>query len=139
MRVNAFDRLTSKKLERRTKSMPQVESLAALRARIRELEKQAKKLETAAEEGIREAAKVITRYNLSASDWSRAVASSKKQHKGVSKLAGKRVPIKYADDKGNRWSGRGRTPRWLAAAEKAGKKRTAFLVKSKESARAVVH
>lgn len=38
------------------------------------------------------------------------------------------VPIKYRDRNGNAWSGRGLTPRWLVAAEKAGKKRESFLV-----------
>ncbi|MBM4232027.1 MAG: H-NS histone family protein, partial [Gammaproteobacteria bacterium] len=33
------------------------------------------------------------------------------------------------DDKGNTWTGRGKTPRWLAAAEKAGAKRDQFLTK----------
>ena len=31
-----------------------------------------------------------------------------------------KVAAKYRDDKGNSWSGRGKTPRWLAEAEKAG-------------------
>ncbi len=115
------------------------ESLTAIRARILELEKKAQKLETAAEQGLVEAAKVIARYGLSESDWSRAVALSKKRQKGLSKLAGKRVPIKYADNKGNCWSGRGRTPLWLAAAEKAGKKRNAFLVKVREGTRSAMN
>ena len=33
------------------------------------------------------------------------------------------MPVKYADDKGNKWTGRGRPPLWLVAAEKAGRKR----------------
>jgi DNA-binding protein H-NS len=40
------------------------------------------------------------------------------------------VPVKYPDDKGNTGPGRGRPPLWLVAAEKAGKKRDSFLVKS---------
>src|SRR5690348_7031637 len=119
--------------------MPHEESLKTIRARIRDLERQAKKLEAASERGIQEAANVIARYNLSASDWTHAVALSKKQKKRVSKLSGKRVPVKYADEKGNRWSGRGRTPRWLAAAEKAGRKRSTFLVKAKEHGRLAVN
>lgn len=47
---------------------------------------------------------------------------------GKSKLAGRRVAVKYRDDKGNTWTGRGRPPLWLAAAEKAGKNRDSFLV-----------
>lgn len=44
------------------------------------------------------------------------------------KRRGKPVPVKYRDDKGNTWTGRGKTPRWLAAAEKAGKNREQFKV-----------
>lgn len=44
------------------------------------------------------------------------------------KRRGKSVPIKYRDDKGNTWTGRGKTPRWLAAAEKAGKNREQFKI-----------
>jgi len=42
---------------------------------------------------------------------------------------GGKVAIKYRDDKGNTWTGRGKTPRWLASAEKAGAKRDQFLIK----------
>ena len=44
------------------------------------------------------------------------------------KRVGKPVPIKYRDDKGNTWTGRGKTPRWLAGAEKTGKHREQFKV-----------
>ena len=45
------------------------------------------------------------------------------------KSAGSRkVAIKYRDEKGNTWTGRGKTPRWLVEAEKAGKSRDAFKV-----------
>lgn len=40
------------------------------------------------------------------------------------------VPIKYRDDKGNTWTGRGRAPLWVVDAEKAGRSRTEFLVDS---------
>lgn len=39
------------------------------------------------------------------------------------------VAIKYRDDRGNTWTGRGKTPRWLVEAEKTGAKREAFLIK----------
>jgi DNA-binding protein H-NS len=38
------------------------------------------------------------------------------------------VAIKYRDDKGNTWTGRGKTPRWLVEAEKAGKSRDSFKI-----------
>ena len=46
-----------------------------------------------------------------------------------SKLQGKKAPIKYRDKQGNTWAGRGLAPKWLVAAEKAGRKREEFLVK----------
>ena len=38
------------------------------------------------------------------------------------------VVIKYRDDKGHAWSGRGKTPKWLLDAEAEGKSRDDFLV-----------
>jgi DNA-binding protein H-NS len=47
----------------------------------------------------------------------------------LAKSAGlRKVAIKYRDEKGNTWTGRGKTPRWLVEAEKAGKARDAFKV-----------
>ena len=45
------------------------------------------------------------------------------------KSAGARkVAIKYRDEKGNTWTGRGKTPRWLVEAEKAGRSRDVFKI-----------
>jgi len=47
----------------------------------------------------------------------------------LAKSAGlRKVAIKYRDEKGKTWTGRGKTPRWLVEAEKAGKSRDAFKV-----------
>src|SRR5215470_14085104 len=46
----------------------------------------------------------------------------------VSKLKGRKAPVKYRDSKGNTWSGRGAQPRWMTAAIKAGAKQDDFLV-----------
>lgn len=43
---------------------------------------------------------------------------------------GKRVPVKYRDDAGNTWTGRGNKPRWLVAALADGKKLEEYLVKA---------
>src|SRR6476469_1966259 len=109
--------------------MPRRLSAAALRARIRTLEKQAKKLEQGASKGLRAAASLISKYGLSLDDLQRAVGLSN----GKSGRRGpkRKVAVKYADGKGNKWTGRGRTPLWLVAAEKAGRKRDSFLVKKK--------
>lgn len=49
----------------------------------------------------------------------KAKAKGRKRHK---------VAIKYRDPAGNTWTGRGRAPRWLVAAEKQGAKRENFKV-----------
>jgi len=99
---------------------------AAIHAQIRILEKQARKLEMGATKGLRAAAKVIAKHGLSMSDLKEAFSLSrgKKKHSG----ARSKVAVKYSDGKDNTWTGRGRTPLWLVAAEKAGKKREMFLV-----------
>ena len=109
--------------------MPRTKSLSAIQAQIRALEKRAKAIEAKADKKVTELVALIKRHGLSLTDWRRALSLSK----GVKKSGprkGKRVPVKYSDDKGNKWTGRGRPPLWLVAAEKAGKKRDSFLVKS---------
>ncbi|MBA9846844.1 H-NS histone family protein [Ralstonia pickettii] len=48
--------------------------------------------------------------------------------KGKASLAGKKVPIRYTDDNGNTWSGRGHRPGWLNAAIENGRKLEDFLI-----------
>ena len=107
--------------------MPRIKSLSAIRAQIRALEKRALTIESKADKKIHELVALINRHGLSPTDWKRAMTMSKGKRSGP--RAGKRVPVKYADDKGNKWTGRGRPPLWMVAAEKAGRKRDSFLVK----------
>ena len=106
--------------------MPRRSTAAAIHAQIRMLEKQAKKLEMSATKGLRAAAKLIAKHRLSMSDLKEAFSLSRGKNKR--KAAISKVAVKYTDGNGNTWTGRGRTPLWLVAAEKAGKKREAFLV-----------
>ena len=46
----------------------------------------------------------------------------------TSTRAGRPVPVKYMDKNGNKWTGRGRTPRWLAEYEENGGSRDDFLI-----------
>ena len=110
--------------------MPRTKSLSVIRAQIRALEKRAKRIESKADKRITALMKLISRHSLSLADWKQAVSLSKGGKRGASRGAGKPVPVKYADDKGNTWTGRGRPPLWLVAAEKAGRKRDSFLVKT---------
>jgi len=109
--------------------MPRNRSLTAIQAQIRALEKRAKALEQKADKKVTELVALIKRHGLSLADWRHALSLAKGGKK-TGPRKGKRVPVKYSDDKGNKWTGRGRPPLWLVAAEKAGKKRDSFLVKS---------
>lgn len=106
--------------------------LDAIRAQIRKLQEQAKALEDAREVGIKAAAQVIAQYGLSLADLKQAMGVGGRRGRR-SPLAGRALPAKYRDDKGNTWTGRGRPPLWLVAAEKAGRKRESFLIGAESS------
>jgi DNA-binding protein H-NS len=110
--------------------MPRTRSLSAIQAQIRALQKRATALEAKADKKVTALVALIKKHGLSLGDWRHAVSLTKGTRKKSGPRKGKRVPVKYADDKGNKWTGRGRPPLWLVAAEKAGKKRDSFLVKS---------
>lgn len=112
--------------------MPRQTSVDAIRARIRDLETQARRLERNATKGLRALAAVIAKHGLSLSDVQQAFAMKKGAGKKRA-TAGRPVPVKYRDEKGNTWTGRGRSPLWLVAAEKSGKKRESFLVGAKKT------
>jgi DNA-binding protein H-NS len=109
--------------------MPRTKSLSAIQAQIRALQKRARIIEAKADKKVTELVALIKRHSLSLGDWRRAVSLTKGRRKSGPRK-GRRVPVKYADDKGNKWTGRGRPPLWLVAAEKSGKKRDSYLVKS---------
>lgn len=108
-------------------NMPRQISLATIKARIRALEFQAHRLERKAAKRLRAVAAVISKHGLSLSEVQRAFGMSKGGSKRRTS-GGRPVAVKYKDEKGNTWTGRGRSPLWLVAAEKAGKKRESFLV-----------
>ena len=113
-------------------NMPRRLSVAAISARIRALESQARRLERKATKKLKAVAAAISKHGLSLSEVRQAFGMSK----GGSKrrvTAGRPVAVKYRDKKGNTWTGRGRSPLWLVAAEKAGKKRESFLVGAKKA------
>ncbi|MEN9704829.1 MAG: hypothetical protein RLZZ393_708 [Pseudomonadota bacterium] len=113
--------------------MPRL-SADKIKARIAELQKELAKAEKTKEPAIRKVVALMKKLGVTVADLKggapvAAPAGRKAKSKG-GKSAGKRgpAPIKYKDDAGNTWSGRGKTPRWLADAEKAGKKREQFAV-----------
>lgn len=87
---------------------------------IAELQKQADSLKHSERKGhVDQVNSLIAEHGIKASEL---------RFGGKTKGSKKTVAIKYRDGAGNTWSGRGRTPKWLAAAESAGKKRESFLV-----------
>jgi DNA-binding protein H-NS len=60
-----------------------------------------------------------------------AKAAKAKTAKPARKAGAKRppVPVKFRDDAGNTWTGRGNRPRWLVAALSSGKRIDDFAVK----------
>lgn len=72
--------------------------------------------------------KAMLEYDISIDDMSKAY----REATGTSGRSAprKRVPPKYRDPAtGQTWSGRGRTPRWITAAEAQGQHRDNFLIK----------
>lgn len=119
-------------------------SYETIRKQIEKLEAQARKLEEAAEQKKKQAvAQVVAlmkKLGVSLEDMagarprrSRAAKAGAKggaKKRGAKKVAAKKpVAPKFRNAKtGETWSGRGRTPRWLAALEAQGKSREDYRV-----------
>jgi len=115
--------------------MPRTISLQTIQARIAVLQKKAVALEAKAKPGLDKAVALIKKHKLTLADLKHAFsgnpsrpAKGAKRTKRVSKLKGKKAPVKFKDTKGNKWTGRGRAPLWIQAAEKAGQNRSTFAV-----------
>ena len=104
--------------------MPKL-SAEALKARITALQKQLAAAENNKAPAVRQVKALMKKLGVFAADL--ADPSAEKRAKGVKKTAQK-VAVKYRDENGNTWTGRGKTPRWMADAEKAGNKREKYLI-----------
>lgn len=124
--------------------MPKL-SASALKAKIATLQKQLEAAEKNKAPAIKKVTALMKKLGVTLADLQGTSAGAttgqarrgrpagsgnktKGKGKAKTKLAGKKVAIKYRDDKGNTWTGRGKTPRWLTDAEKAGKSREQFKV-----------
>ncbi len=78
-------------------------------------------------EAIANAKKIIADFALTARDLGLSNAAAGAKKTGDARAA---VAPKYRDpaDANNTWTGRGKPPRWLAAAIAAGKSKDAFLI-----------
>ncbi|MDO8973824.1 H-NS histone family protein [Reyranella sp.] len=102
--------------------MPRKASLSRIEAQIRELQAKADALKNAEKPGMKQLKAVLKKYKLDLSDVKNALTGKKTA--STSKLKGKKVPPKYRNpaNKTETWTGRGRQPKWVAAAIKTGKK-----------------
>jgi len=121
--------------------MPKL-SPTALKARIDHLQKQLAAIETKKAPAIKKVQGLMKKLGVTIGDLkglaspaalrgssvSKSVTVQKKYKGAKSSARRGKVPVKFRDDKGNTWTGRGKTPRWLAEAEKAGKSRDAFRI-----------
>jgi DNA-binding protein H-NS len=111
-------------------------TLAVIERRIQALQAKAEKLRTRNKKSaIREIAGLMKEHDISIAEIGASAAGRPKRRangraNGASKLRGRKVKPMYKNPKtGETWSGRGRTAGWLAALEKAGRKREQFLIK----------
>ena len=92
--------------------------------------KRLEKLEDARAAVIERARAEIEQLGLSFESVFMNVASSPAApSRRTRKDAGEPVPVKYRGPNGETWSGRGRMPKWLQAAEANGESRDKYLVK----------
>ena len=100
-------------------------------AQIAKLLAEAKKLGRKRLVVINSIVKQMNAHDISINEVRQAMGKKSKTGKAKNAATGKprqSAAVKYRDSEGNTWSGRGRAPRWLMAAEKSGQKREQFAV-----------
>ena len=100
-------------------------------AQIAKLLAEAKKLGRKRLVVINSIVKQMNAHDISINEVRQAMGTKSKTGRAKKAAKGKprqSAPVKYKDGEGNTWSGRGRAPRWLVAAEKSGQKRDEFAV-----------
>ncbi len=92
--------------------------------KISELQRQADELRASEQAAvIAEIKQKIVEYGLTADDLGFGSKAGT-----VSKKAGRKVPVRYRDNNGNTWTGRGKRPGWLVKELSSGRKVEDFLV-----------
>lgn len=108
-----------------------MENIAALEAQRDALNAQIQQaLQAQRADAIAQAKKIIQQFDLSARDLGLAASGSAAAGRKAKGDARASVAPKYRDPQNpdNTWTGRGKPPRWLAAAIAAGKSKDAFLI-----------
>lgn len=101
-------------------------SLIEIQAQIEQLQSQAKILARKEySQVVSQVQALITSHKIKASDLN---FSDIADEEPTQKKAGKKAPVKYRDENGNTWSGRGLKPVWLSNAIKEGKDLASFAV-----------
>ena len=115
--------------------MPKL-SAEALKARITALQKQLAAAENNKAPAVRQVKALMKKLGISMADLADPSAGktsstpkARESFKGSNK-GSQKVAVKYRDANGNTWTGRGKTPRWMVDAEKAGKKREEYLIQT---------
>ncbi len=104
-------------------------SLKTIHRRIQALEVQAERI-ARRNKTLGTIANLMKKHGVSVGELRSALTGGGRGAKGGRRGRRRKVPVMYRHPKtGETWSGRGRAARWIAAAEKAGHKRTEFLVK----------
>jgi DNA-binding protein H-NS len=118
--------------------MPKL-SVDALKIRIANLQKKLAAAESSKAPAIKKVKALMIKLGVTIEDLSGKADTSPRRrgppykstaHKPAKSSGLRKVAIKYRDEKGNTWTGRGKTPRWLVEAEKAGKSRDAFKIQT---------
>ena len=105
--------------------MPKTLSLKVIKRRIAKLQAMEKKVAVNTKSpSLKRIAALMRKNDVSVAELRTFMSKGKRS--GTSK----KVKPKYKDPaSGAKWSGRGRAPLWIVAAEKAGKKRESFLIR----------
>lgn len=106
-------------------------TLSEIEAQIAELTAKADQMRLEQHsKAVADAQAIINSFNLKASDlvFSSDKDKAEKSAKSVSVKSSRKAEIKYRDNNGNTWSGRGLKPRWLTAELESGKSLADFLV-----------
>ena len=118
--------------------MPKL-STEALKSRIAQLQKQLAAAESNKAPAIKRVRALMKKLGVTLADLADDKTATRRGRPPKAQVAGSSektktkksrgtVAIKFRDDKGNTWTGRGKTPRWLVEAEKTGKTRESFRV-----------
>lgn len=110
--------------------MPRLLSETAIRKQIAALQERLKKSNRGRAAAVKAIVKQMRKHDIGIDELRATLGGRSNQSAGGDAPVRQRAKarIKYRDEQGNTWTGRGRSPRWLVVAEAAGRKRDQFLV-----------